>query len=65
MQCTQCDSKMDCTQTRNFTDPDKGYYYVERRRVCGNCGHRMYTVEIPKEELTKLIYPEETDEREG
>lgn len=54
MQCQQCDGKMGCTLTRNFMDPDKGYYYVERRRVCSNCGERVYTVEIPKYVLAEL-----------
>lgn len=64
MRCLACDGKMDCTQTKNFTDPDRGYYYVERRRVC-SCGYRMYTVEIPRDVLTEMVNPEETDEREG
>jgi len=54
MRCQKCDSRMDCNQTKNFTDPEKGYYYVERRRVCSSCGHRMYTVELPQEVLSEV-----------
>jgi transcriptional regulator NrdR family protein len=54
MQCPKCDHKMECNQTKNFMDPDRGYYYVERRRVCVNCSHRMYTAEISRELLVEL-----------
>ena len=54
MQCPQCDYKMECNQTKNFMDSEHGYYYVERRRICKSCGHRMYTVELSKEVLAEL-----------
>lgn len=54
MQCPECNHKMECNQTRHFSDPDRGYNYVERRRICTSCGHRMYTVEIPREVLSEL-----------
>lgn len=54
MQCPKCDHKMGCNQTKHFMDPDKGYYYVERRRVCENCDNRMYTIELPREVLSEL-----------
>jgi transcriptional regulator NrdR family protein len=45
---------MSCTQTKNFSDPDYGYNYVERRRVCTNCNNRTMTVEIPQEDLKRI-----------
>jgi transcriptional regulator NrdR family protein len=64
MRCPQCDGRMECNQTKNFTDPDRDYYYVERRRICTDCGHRMYTVEMPKDVLGEIV-GEESDECEG
>jgi transcriptional regulator NrdR family protein len=54
MICTECNHKMSCNQTKHFSDPDGGYNYVERRRICDNCGHRIFTVELPQEALSKL-----------
>ena len=53
MICPNCEHKMPVNQTKNFTDPDQGFVYVERRRVCGNCGYRTMTVEIPQEFFRK------------
>jgi hypothetical protein len=45
---------MSCNQTKNFTDPDNDFMYVERRRVC-SCGYRMMTVEISQDVFTKKL----------
>jgi transcriptional regulator NrdR family protein len=52
MVCPECSNKMICNQTKNYHDEDKNFNYVERRRVCLSCGHRMMTVEIPQEVFT-------------
>jgi transcriptional regulator NrdR family protein len=52
--CSKCNNKMDCTQTRNYSDPDGGYNYVERRRVCTHCGYRTMTVEIPQADMYRI-----------
>lgn len=57
MVCPECSNKMICNQTKNFSDPHKGFNYVERRRVCTACGHRMMTVEIPQEFLSRPSSP--------
>jgi len=54
MVCPKCESRMGCNQTRNYTDPDRGFVYVERRRICGNCGHRMMTVELDQETYVRM-----------
>jgi len=54
----ECNSRMGCNQTKNYSDPAQGFNYVERRRICTNCGHRMMTVE-----LDQATYIRITDER--
>jgi len=54
MICPECNNRMSCNQTKNFTDPDNDFMYVERRRVC-SCGYRMMTVEISQDVFTKKL----------
>jgi transcriptional regulator NrdR family protein len=51
--CPECSSKMACNQTKNYVDPEYGFNYVERRRICTECGHRMMTVEVSQEEFSR------------
>jgi transcriptional regulator NrdR family protein len=55
MMCPVCSSKMGCNQTRNYTDSNRGFMYVERRRVCSSCGYRMMTVEVDQDIFTGII----------
>lgn len=64
MICPNCNHKMGCNQTKNFSDPDKGFNYVERRRVCGECGTRFYTIEIPTDEY-RVTQTSRTDEEDS
>lgn len=50
MICPECNHKMSCNQTKHFSDPDKGFNYVERRRICTECGTRFFTIELPLDE---------------
>jgi hypothetical protein len=51
MMCLKCESRMGCNQTKNYIDPDKGFVYVERRRVCTKCGLKIFTIEVPVDEF--------------
>lgn len=50
MMCPECNNKMTCNQTKHYSDPDKGFNYVERRKICTECGIRLFTIEIPLDE---------------
>ena len=50
MICPECNHKMACNQTKHYSHPDRGFNYVERRRICGECGTKIFTIEIPADE---------------
>jgi transcriptional regulator NrdR family protein len=35
--------------TRQWRDIEKRFDWVERRKVCPDCDHRVMTIEMPKE----------------
>lgn len=63
MLCPKCETRMGCNQTKNYTDPYKKYYYVERRRICPNCEHRLFTVELTQDDFMEMIKEEYQDAR--
>jgi transcriptional regulator NrdR family protein len=49
MKCPECTYAMKTKDTRQWRDANRDFYWVERRRVCPACEHRMMTIEMPKE----------------
>jgi transcriptional regulator NrdR family protein len=48
--CPNCESKTQrCQETRTFHDPNRNFYYTERRRKCVDCEHLYKTIEVPME----------------
>jgi len=48
--CPACESRTQrCLETRTFVDPNKGFYYTERRRRCVDCETIYKTIEVPLE----------------
>ena len=58
MRCT-CGGKTQTKDTRQWRD-ERGFDWVERRRVCIRCGEKHKTIEVPKSVWGK--YVEEKDE---
>jgi transcriptional regulator NrdR family protein len=44
---------MKTKDTRQWKDFDRDFDWVERRRVCTLCNHRVMTIELPKEVWVK------------
>ena len=49
---------MKTKDTRQWRDTAKEFYWVERRRVCSFCDHRMMTIEMPKDVWAKYTEKE-------
>ena len=58
MKCPECKEVMRTKDTRQWRDTAKEFYWVERRRVCSFCGHRMMTIEMPKDVWAKYTEQE-------
>jgi hypothetical protein len=54
MICQECHVKMFCTDTRNYTDPEKGFYYVQRKKTCPSCDVIIVTIEIDQNIFTEI-----------
>jgi transcriptional regulator NrdR family protein len=54
MNCPECEGKTQVNQTKNYVDEYFGFFYIERRRVCSNCDHRMFTIELPQDKFIEL-----------
>jgi len=53
MKCPECGWPMKTKDTRQWKDPARNFDWVERRRVCSLCNHRVMTIEMPKEVWVK------------
>jgi transcriptional regulator NrdR family protein len=64
MICQECGVKMFCTETRNYTDPSNGFYYVQRRKKCPSCDQLVVTIEVDQKLFTemKIKFDEQTQE---
>jgi transcriptional regulator NrdR family protein len=49
MKCPQCGQVMRTKDTRQWRDIEKRFDWVERRKVCPDCNHRVMTIEMPKD----------------
>jgi transcriptional regulator NrdR family protein len=49
MKCPECTYTMKTKDTRQWRDENREFYWVERRRVCPSCDHRLMTIEMPKD----------------
>ena len=54
MICQECNVKMFCTETRNYTDPENGFYYVQRRKKCPSCDQLVVTIEVDQKIFSEL-----------
>jgi transcriptional regulator NrdR family protein len=57
MKCPECAEVMQTKDTRQWRDIDREFDWVERRKICPACKHRMMTMEVPKSVWAK--YTEE------
>jgi transcriptional regulator NrdR family protein len=48
--CKQCEAATEVKDSRRFYDKNLDLRYVERRRLCPECGNRFVTIELTKEE---------------
>jgi transcriptional regulator NrdR family protein len=48
MKCHNCESKTEVEETRVLFENPR---WTKRRRVCKNCGSRLWTVEMPAEDV--------------
>ena len=55
MRCPECDSAMRTKDTRQWRDVDRLFDWVERKRVCSLCNHRLTTIEMPKHVWEKYL----------
>lgn len=62
MNCDKCGTVLKTKDTRQWRDQERGFDWVERRRVCPNCRHIVYTVEIPKIVWDKYELVKEEDD---
>ena len=49
MLCPSCDCNTTVTDTRKYYDKELGFYYVERKRKCVNCGERFSSIEVNRD----------------
>jgi transcriptional regulator NrdR family protein len=55
MKCLNCEEKTEVSETRVIEENPR---WTKRRRVCKHCGFKLWTVEMPAED----VYMEETEE---
>ena len=55
MKCPECAGKMESKDTRVYYDAVNDFTYVQRRRVCAQCSHRMNTIELDQAKLIEFI----------
>jgi transcriptional regulator NrdR family protein len=55
MKCLNCEEKTEVSETRIIEENPR---WTKRRRVCKHCGFKLWTVEMPAED----VYVEETEE---
>ena len=55
MKCLDCQTKTEVEETRVLPENPR---WTKRRRVCKNCGLKLWTVEMPAED----VYVEEVTE---
>jgi transcriptional regulator NrdR family protein len=48
MKCHNCQAKTEIKETRVIEENPR---WTKRRRVCNNCGFRLWTVEMPAEDV--------------
>lgn len=54
MNCPNCSNKTKTVDTRQYLEPNLGFYWACRRIKCEGCGLISKTVELPQEEYTKM-----------
>jgi transcriptional regulator NrdR family protein len=55
MNCPDCQTKTEVAETRTIEENPR---WIKRRRVCKNCGLKLWTVEMPADD----VVVEETEE---
>lgn len=55
MRCPECGAATRIKDTRQWRDSEKEFDWIERRRVCSSCPHRVLTMEIPKHIWNKYV----------
>lgn len=57
MTCPKCFEKTKVIDSRHEED------YIRRRRVCSNCNHRFFTIEIDEDYYEKMVKERSKNER--
>lgn len=60
MNCPTCDAPTRVIDTRKYRDPNYGFDYTERRRVCSH-GHRHTTTEMYDSMISQMNGNEEQE----
>jgi transcriptional regulator NrdR family protein len=53
MWCPSCDKPTQVIDTRKYRDITDTFDFVQRQRVCRECGHKFASIEIPQETWDK------------
>jgi transcriptional regulator NrdR family protein len=53
MWCPSCDKPTQVIDTRKYRDITDTFDFVQRQRVCRECGHKFSSIEIPQETWDK------------
>ena len=53
MWCPSCDKPTQVIDTRKYRDITDTFDFVQRQRVCRECGHKFLSIEIPQETWDK------------
>jgi transcriptional regulator NrdR family protein len=51
--------------TRKYQDISRTFDFVERRRICRDCGHRFSSIEITKDLWDKHYRPEQEENEDA
>lgn len=53
MWCPTCDKPTQVIDTRKYRDITNTFDFVQRQRVCRECGHKFVSIEIPQDTWVK------------
>lgn len=59
MKCSSCHGMYKTLDTRAFRDTERGYGFVERKRICLDCQDTVKTIEIPCTVWAQVEFKEE------
>jgi transcriptional regulator NrdR family protein len=65
MWCPLCDKPTQVIDTRKYQDISRTFDFVERRRICRDCGHTFSSIEITKDLWEKHYRPEQEENEDA